>query len=482
MWEHEFDLKMKNDKEYKEMIKQFYPYSDPIDPREGLYGGRCNSVKISHDVDETSDTEIKYIDICSLYPYVCKHKEYPVNHPEILTSENIDKENIRQYNGLVKCKVLPPNNLFHPVLPTHCNHKLMFPLCRTCAEELSSAACTHNDEERALVGTWVTTELFKALDCGYTLIDVFEVWHFAENSNDFFSGYVDNFLKIKQEASGYPGWCKTEQDKQKFVDDYAKAEGISLAPDNIQKNPGRRAFAKIMLNCLWGKLAQREIMTQTQYISKPSKYLDLITNPTVFVKHVEIFGNECPFILLNYETKLEHIESHASANVVVGSYVTAYARLELYSVLEKLNERVLYFDTDSCMYIHDPKLWNPPIINSRLGKWTDEEPDSTIVNFRGLGPKSYSYKMVTNDGKIKTVCKVKGITLDYNTRQLINFDTFVTCAKDRSTEIRVEYACKIRRHRDRTVTSEIQSKTFRSVYTKRVIVGKYDTVPYGYKL
>ena len=84
-----------------------------------------------------------------------------------------------------------------------------------------------------------------------------------------------------------------------------------------------------MLNCLWGKLAQREKMSLTEYISKPSQYFDLITNPNIIVKNVEIFDNECPFILVNYETKLVHIDTHATANVIVGSYVAAYARMEL---------------------------------------------------------------------------------------------------------------------------------------------------------
>ena len=236
-----------------------------------------------------------------------------------------------------------------------------------------------------------------------------------------------------------------------------------------------------MLNCLWGKLAQREKLTQTEYISDPSKYFELVTNPNFIVKHVEIFDEDCPFILVNYESKLEHIDTHATANVIVGSYVTAYARLELYAVLEKLKDRVLYFDTDSCMYIHDPELWNPPIINSRLGKWTDEEPDCKITQFRGLGPKNYAYKMTTKDGEEISKCKVKGITLDYNTKQVVNFDTYSKCALDRTIEIKIQYDCKIKRHRDRTVTSEAQSKTFRSVYTKRVIVNDTDTVPYGYK-
>ena len=169
-----------------------------------------------------------------------------------------------------------------------------------------------------------------------------------------------------------------------------RQKGFVLIQAIFKKDPGRRNFAKIMLNCLWGKLAQREKMSQTEYISKPSQYFDLISNPNIIVKNVEIFDNECPFILVNYETKLDHIDTHATANVIVGSHVTAYARMELYMyiVLEKLKKRVLYFDTDSCMYIHDPKLWNPPIINSRLGKWTDEEPDCKITHFRGLSAKN----------------------------------------------------------------------------------------------
>ena len=243
------------------------------------------------------------------------------------------------------------------------------------------------------------------------------------------------FLKINQEASCYPSWCQSDSEKEKCIRDYEEAEGVRLDQSSIKKHPGRRAFAKIMLNCLWGKLAQREKMSQTEYISKPSQYFDLITNPNIIVKNVAIFDNECPFILVNYETKLVHIDTHATANVIVESYVTAYARMELYNVLEKLKELVLYFDTDS---IQDPKLWNPPIINSRLGKWTDEEPDCKITNFRGLGPKNYAYKIKTKDGKVKDKCKVKGITLDYNTSQVVNFDTYSKCLQDRTTKLRLD--------------------------------------------
>ncbi len=35
-----------------------------------------------------------------------------------------------------------------------------------------------------------------------------------------FGEYVDMFLKIKQEASGYPSWVQTDEDKEKFIEDY----------------------------------------------------------------------------------------------------------------------------------------------------------------------------------------------------------------------------------------------------------------------
>ena len=38
IWEHDFDDKMKKDKEYKKVIESLYPHCDPIDPREALSG------------------------------------------------------------------------------------------------------------------------------------------------------------------------------------------------------------------------------------------------------------------------------------------------------------------------------------------------------------------------------------------------------------------------------------------------------------
>lgn len=168
-----------------------------------------------------------------------------MGHPEIITGNFGPLE---QYFGLVKCTVLPPRGLYHPVLPYRSNNKLTFPLCRTCADSMHQEACTHTDKERAITGSWVSMEIKKALEVGYQLVRIYEVWHFPDKSDELFRLYIDKFLKIKQEASGFPSWCRTEEDKHRYIDEYFDNEGIRLDREKIVKNPGLRALAKLMLN------------------------------------------------------------------------------------------------------------------------------------------------------------------------------------------------------------------------------------------
>lgn len=94
---------------------------------------------------------------------------YPVGHPIIITEGFGDVES---YFGFIHCKVIPPRGLFLPVLPHRCHNKLMFPLCHSCAENMKQSICTHTDEERALVGTWVSEELKLAKKKGYRITEV----------------------------------------------------------------------------------------------------------------------------------------------------------------------------------------------------------------------------------------------------------------------------------------------------------------------
>ena len=128
----------------------------------------------------------------------------------------------------------------------------MFALCKTCADTCNQTRCTHSDAERAIRGTWCTIELEKALEKGYRLLQIHEVWHFPQITT-LFKEYIDTFAKIKLEASGYPKNCVTDEQKQAYVDDILEHQGIQLDPSKNVYNPGLHALAKLMLNSSWGK-------------------------------------------------------------------------------------------------------------------------------------------------------------------------------------------------------------------------------------
>ena len=141
----------------------------------------------------------------------------------------------------------------------------MFPLCRKCVELNQHVKCRLTDDERALTGVWCTTELNMAVK---KVIELFKCTRFI-TSQTIFTEYVNMWLKIKQESSGYPKNCITEAQKQKYIEDYKRNEGIDLNPDKICFNPGLRALAKLFLKSFWGRFGTKSNLPQTKMITDP---------------------------------------------------------------------------------------------------------------------------------------------------------------------------------------------------------------------
>ena len=336
----------------------------------------------------------------------------------------------------------------------------MFPLCKTCADTLNQNPCTHSDEERAIRGTWCHVELMKALEKGYEVLKIHEVWHWEQTTDELFKEYVDMFLKIKQEASGYPPDCVTDEQKQRYIEEYYQNEGIRLDPNKIEYNPGLRYLAKLVLNSLWGmynmitltlvssvgrawdcsevvipgspvqfrnggikkfilflgKFAQRSNLTKTKMVTEPKEFFHFLDPTKYEVSDARLVNDET--VEVHYKEKDEFVEQNDKVNIVIAAFTTAYARLKLYDLLDLLQERVLYYDTDSVIYVHEPGKPDPPLGNY-LGDLTDElDAGDYITTFISGGPKNYAY--ITNNGKSET--KIRGITLDYAATKKINLD------------------------------------------------------------
>ena len=156
---------------------------------------------------------------------------------------------------------------------------------------------------------------------------------------------------------------------------------------------------------------------------------------------------ENDMMLINYQEKDEFVEDCPFGNVVLACFTTAHARLHLYETLQPLGERVLYFDTDSIIYQHDHSKFNRTIINS-LGGWTDEISGDHITKYMSGGPKNYAYE--TQGGK--SVCKVKGLTLNYRASQIVSPATLEKMLKGEEVQVRYpHFIQRTHQHDVRTV-------------------------------
>ena len=379
-------------------------------PRRALHGGRTNNLKFS--AKSTNCKTLKYYDFTSLYPYVQARRQFPVGHPIIMNEGFDENTDYSLYFGFITCKILPPKNLYIPVLPYSTNGKLLFPLCRKCADDMSNNTCCCSDEERSLTGTYVSIELNKAIEKGYKVVETYEVLHYKDRSDELFKGYIDTFYKIKAEASGYPTHCITEEDKNEYVEKFERMEGISLDKEKIVQNSGLRFIAKLMLNSLWGKLGQRPNQPEVRIVKNAYEVHELFNDETIEILG-EVLIND--MIQFTFKKKNNELSSPGNTSVAVAAFVTAWARLKLYEELDKIETSnpgsVVYYDTDSIVFLHEEGKYCPKTGNF-LGMMTDEIAEqygtsAQMSEFYSLGPKTYAYKVITPEGE-KCEMKAKG--------------------------------------------------------------------------
>jgi hypothetical protein len=87
---------------------------EPIQIRDALFGGRTECVNTY--VKCTQGQKIFHFDITSEYPTVNALDDYPVDFKQVYkpTIEEIMDDS---FIGIVKCSVVPPKDLYIPVLP-----------------------------------------------------------------------------------------------------------------------------------------------------------------------------------------------------------------------------------------------------------------------------------------------------------------------------------------------------------------------------
>lgn len=377
-----------------------------IDHREMFSGGRTEV--FSPYARTTSTDVIHYHDVTSMYPAVCASKMMPTGHPQIIFGVQCDMRRLQlqhpdRYFGYVRCRVVPNTQCVLGLLPEHKDNKLIFDLYPK-------------------IGVWFSEELYLAMQHGYQVTHIYEVYHFDEHnrSDKYFRGYMSFFMRIKQESEG---WKKAgassntpsvEEQQQVIERLYRENNGLvaRMRPERVAKNEVRRALAKLNLNCLWGKFGQNDdSRTQHKILSSYDQWVKgIYKNVAVDQTSIRYRRMNGGAFMCYYREQQEHVKSNAYVNIWICSAVTAWSRIILHTQMLKVGpEKVLYCDTDSIVFLQARE--DTRVFTSRgLGNWADEmEGDNAIEEFLALAPKTY---MLVTRHTPTGIVKAKGVRMN----------------------------------------------------------------------
>ena len=140
----------------------------------------------------------------------------------------------------------------------------------------------------------------------------------------------------------------------------------------------------MMLNSMWGNIGQCTNKTQVREFDDPQKFSTFCNSDTLQIKYVGIQSDDR--VEVQYTLQEEDESISPNLNIFVACFTTCWARLKLYDALDILQERVLYKDTDSVVFLSAQGMPEPPL-GDYLGDFKDElPPDDYIVEFASGGP------------------------------------------------------------------------------------------------
>uniref|UniRef100_A0A914HZ65 DNA-directed DNA polymerase n=1 Tax=Globodera rostochiensis TaxID=31243 RepID=A0A914HZ65_GLORO len=494
VWTCEIEQELKRDAEMKEFFEDRGNEKGPIDPRMAYAGGRTGPMKLFAKADEKK--KISVYDIVSLYPAVNYETAYPTRLPDIIipTRDEIEvswtKPEDLKYKGLYKVRVNPPKGLRIPVLQLKCDERLLFPLCWRCASSFKKEntrceyKCPHDESQRRYVATYTSVELAKALESGYTVDRFYRAWHYGEDNDDLFKGYVRLFLKLKEEASGFPKGVETEEQKKKWAEEYKEKYGIDIDLERVKKNAGLRYISKLMLNSLWGKFSMRNSLCKNKVIDQASEFYGLVCDHKIEIHDIVEYSDGA--IRVVYKDKEDFVTEHSSSNIILSLWTTSMARLKLLDYMQEAERNggeILYTDTDSIFVMHDRDV-EPITTGKYLGQMSEEYGGYEIEEFCCGGAKQYGLKMRSKKtGDVDYVMKIRGITFDVDNHKTLHYEAFKKMVLSYGEEMDPAffvYKNDFGPTRESKVVTREKHKMYMPICQKGIIDEDFNVLPFGF--
>jgi len=196
-----------------------------------------------------------------------------------------------------------------------------------------------------MTDTWVVDEVWVAVRHGYTVLKIHEFYKSEVTRYDpktgeggHFVRNIDTFLKLKAEASGYPGRVRGPEDEDGYAQFFRDIEGIELDKNMIQKNTAKSGLAKLWLICLWRELTESSNRPQNRMTTDLQELYRFLATPGIEVTNLLFADDEVVWLVWSYVEEEENMPVLRHTNEVIGPYVTTGARLKLYTYLDALKK------------------------------------------------------------------------------------------------------------------------------------------------
>ena len=106
----------------------------------------------------------------------------------------------------------------------------------------------------------------------------------------------------------------------------------------------------LFISCsFWGKFGQRQNKAKTVAVRDPSHLFNLVTDTTKDISTLRLCTDD--ILEAAYTSVHDNAAKGTKSNIFVATFTTCHARLKLYESLDTLQDQVLYYDTDSVIYL-----------------------------------------------------------------------------------------------------------------------------------
>lgn len=99
----------------------------------------------------------------------------------------------------------------------------------------------------------------------------------------------------------------------------------------------------------WGKFGEKPSKTQTFTVTSPGELYTIIEDAGNNIHDIRICTDG--IVEVDVSKVVEEVIRGSKTDIFIASFTTSWIRLELYKYLELLKNQVLYFDTDSIIYL-----------------------------------------------------------------------------------------------------------------------------------